>query len=180
MHDVMWWLTVAGYWITAVLCILCGLKQKTNKGQRNTWWGLAASMLILGINKQQNLTGILTRQVRRNAGLEGWYSSRADLQLLVVGAFLVLGLVLIVGLIRYRHTVSRLQWIAILGVIFLFCFALIRAVSLHAIDIFLYANIAGIQPNWLVEWGGIALVAIPTILTLMRIPIAQTNGKLPT
>ena len=179
MHDVMWWLTVAGYLITAVLCIICALKQKTNKAQRNTWWGLAGSMLVLGINKQQNLTGVLTKLGRKNAWQGDWYSSRSGLQLLFVGLFLLVGFVLLVLLIRYRHAVSRLQWIAIAGVIFLFSFALIRAVSLHEIDRFLYANIAGIQPNWLVEWGGIALVAIPTIFALMRISVAQTGDELP-
>ena len=56
------------------------------------------------------------------------------------GAFLVGGLVLLLLLLRYRHAVSRLQWTAVFGVIFLLCFALIRAVSLHAIDAFLYAS----------------------------------------
>ncbi len=143
-------------------------KQKTNKGERNTWWGLAASMFILGINKQQNLTGILTNLGRQNAFQGNWYSSRSGLQLLLVGVFLLVGLVLFVRLIRYRHAVSKLQWIAIVGVIFLFSFALIRAVSLHAIDAFLYANLAGIQPNWIVELGGIALVAGPAIVTLVK------------
>lgn len=179
MRDVMWWLTIAGYLVTAVLCTLCALQQKANKGQRNTWWGLAISMLILGINKQQNLTGILTQLVRKNAWQGGWYNSRSDLQLLVVGAFLLLGFVLLVVLIRFRQSVSQMQWIAIIGVIFLFSFALIRAVSLHTIDAFLYTNIAGIQPNWLVEWGGIALVAIPTMLALRKTPTISAGDKLP-
>jgi hypothetical protein len=105
---------------------------------------------------------------RQNAFLGNWYSSRSGLQLLLVGAFLVTGLVLLVVLIRYRHAISRLQWTAVIGVIFLFSFALIRAVSLHAIDAFLYTNLAGIQPNWLVELGGIALVAVPAVVALMR------------
>lgn len=168
MIETMWWLTVVAYMGTAVLCAICALKQKTNKGQRNTWWGLAGSMLLLGINKQQNLTGSLTQFGRQNAFQGNWYSSRSGLQLLLVGAFLVGGLVLFVFLLRYRHAISRLQWTAVFGVIFLLCFALIRAVSLHAIDAFLYATLAGIQPNWLVEWGGIALVAVPAVVALTR------------
>lgn len=168
MREIMLWVTVAAYLITAVLLAVCALRQKVNKGQRNTWWGLAVSMLLLGINKQQNFTGILTRLGRQSAFQEDWYSGRSGLQMFLVIAFLVVGLVLLVFLIRYRHAISRLQWIAVVGVLFLFSFALIRAVSLHAIDAFLYANIAGIQPNWLVELGGIALVAVPAIVGLVR------------
>jgi hypothetical protein len=168
MVEVMWWLTVAAYLGTAVLCAVCALQQKSNKGQRNTWWGLAGSMVVLGINKQQNLTGILTSLGRQNAFQENWYSSRSGLQLILVAAFWVIGLVLLVLLIRYRHAISRLQGTAVIGVIFLFSFALVRAVSLHAIDVFLYRRITGIQPNWLVELGGIALVAVPAVVALTR------------
>lgn len=168
MCDAMWWLTVVAYLGTAVLCAMAALTIKTEKSQRNTWWGLAASMFILGINKQQNLTGVLTGLGRKNAWQEDWYSSRMPLQLLFIGGFLVVGLTLLILLIRYRHAVSYLQWIAIIGVIFLFSFSLIRAVSLHMIDAFLYTKIAGIQPNWLVELGGIALVMGPTISALIH------------
>ena len=170
MNEAMWWLTVVGYLVTAVLCAIAALKQKTNKnkGERNIWWGLAASMLVLGINKQKNLTGILTDLGRQNAFQVGWYSVRSGLQLLLVGVFLLVGLVLLVLLVRYRHAVGKLQWIAIVGVIFLFSFALIRAVSLHTVDAFLYTSIAGLQPNWIVELGGISLVTIPAIVALVK------------
>ena len=168
MVETMWWLTVAAYLVTAVLCALAALIHKTEKAQKNTWWGLAASMLILGINKQQNLTGVLTSLGRQNARLENWYRSRSVLQLLLVGIFLVVGCMLLILLIRYRHTISHLQWLAVIGIIFLFSFALIRAVSLHTIDAFLYNSIVGIQPNWLVELGGITLVAVPAVVSLVR------------
>jgi hypothetical protein len=175
MTEAMWWLTVAAYLGTAVLLLLCALQEKTDKGQRNTWWSLAASMFVLGINKWQNLTGILTRLGRINAWQENWYRSRSGIQLVLVAAFLLVGLVLLVFLIRYRHVVTRLQWIAIIGVIYLFSFALIRAVSLHAIDAFLYNSVAGIQPNWLVELGGITLAALPAIVTLIRKKEVETG-----
>jgi hypothetical protein len=113
---------------------------------------------------------------RQNAFQGNWYVSRSGLQLFLVAALLIVGLVLLVLFIRYRHAINRLQWVAVIGVIFLFSFALIRAVSLHAIDAFLYANIAGIQPNWLIELGGIALVTIPAIVTLVWKEEVETGG----
>jgi hypothetical protein len=53
-----------------------------------------------------------------------------------------------------------------LGIVFLTGFAFIRAVSLHFIDILLYRRIGGIQMNWVVELGGIALVALPALFQL--------------
>lgn len=43
-----------------------------------------------------------------------------------------------------------------------------EAVWLHAIDAFLYSSIAGILPNWLLELGGIVLVAVPALGKLMK------------
>ena len=166
MDEGMWWLTVAGYGITAVLCAICAHQQNTNKGEQTIWWGLAASMLVLGINKEQNLTELLTTLARQNARQSDWYSSRIGLQQLLIGVFLMGGFGLFLLLIRYRHTVNKLQWLAMSGVIFLLSFTLIRAVSLHEVDAFLYANLAGIQLYGIIELGGVALVMIPALMTL--------------
>lgn len=172
MVEVIWWLIVAAYFGTAVLLSLCARPQKTNKEQRRVWWGLAGGMAVLGLNKWQNLTGILTNWGRQSAWQEGWYQGRAGLQLLVIALFLMVGVVFLVLLIHYRRTIDRRQWLAAAGVIFLFCFALVRAVSLHVIDAFLYTGVAGLQPNWLLELGGIALAAVPATVTLLRQPAA--------
>lgn len=168
MNEAMWWLTVAAYGGTAVLCAACALKEKRNKGQRRVWWGLAASMAALGLNKQQDFTGLLTAWGRQNAWQANWYQARSLLQVGMVGLFFLMGLLFLLLLFRYRHTLSRLQAVAVLGVLFLFCFALVRAASLHAIDAFLYSSIAGILPNWLLELGGIVLVAVPALGKLMK------------
>lgn len=161
----MWWLTVIAYGFTAVLCLLLTMQTTT---KRRFWGSLTLSMLLLGLNKQQDLTGILTRLIRETAWQEQWYFSRQPVQLaLIAGAAILFG-GLFFWLIRQAKPASRWQSLALLGIVFLTGFALVRAVSLHAIDAFLYQRIAGIQPNWIVELGGIALVALPAIIGLIQ------------
>ncbi len=170
--SVMWWLTVGMYGVTAVLCLVAGWQtaQSQGRSQRSLWFGLSLSMLLLGINKQQDLTGILTRLLRRQAFQADWYFSRQSVQLAIITAVaLVFGLLLLL-LVRRIKNRSRQQSIALFGIFFLAGFALVRAVSLHLIDALLYQRIGGIQPNWIVELGGIALVAIPAIFAWQHKP----------
>ena len=85
---VMWWLTVGAYGITAVLCLLVAMRiaQFPSNRKSRFWFGLALAMLLLGINKQQDLTGILTRQVREAAWQDQWYFARQPVQLAIVAA----------------------------------------------------------------------------------------------
>lgn len=166
----MWWLTVGAYGVTAVLCFLVSIRitRSAWSDQRNFWYGTAVAMLLLGVNKQQDLTGILTRLARNAAWQERWYFSRQPVQLaLIAVAGLMFGLLFLLLLHRVKPA-SRGQGIALLGIVFLTGFALIRAVSLHAIDTFLYRRVAGLQPNWIVELGGLALVALPAVIGLIQ------------
>ncbi|MCB9421231.1 MAG: hypothetical protein H6667_15625 [Ardenticatenaceae bacterium] len=163
----MWWLTVITYGVTAVLCLIAAVRTPIKRG---FWGGLALGMLLLGINKQQDLTGILTKLMRGAAWQEQWYFSRQPVQLtlIVIAALLFGGLFF--WLARKAKPASRWQSLALLGIVFLAGFALVRAVSLHAVDAFLYRRIGGIQPNWIVELGGITLVALPAIRQLFIQP----------
>ena len=163
--SVMWWLTVGAYGVTAVLCLLTAYKTKPSK---RFWSGLALGTLLLGINKQQDLTGVLTRLVRGAAWQEEWYFSRQPVQLAIIATAGLIFAFLFFLLARKAKPKSRWQGLALFGLIFLAGFAIVRAVSLHAVDAFLYQRIAGIQPNWIVEFGGIALVALPAVIGLIQ------------
>jgi ABC-type Mn2+/Zn2+ transport system permease subunit len=163
--SVMWWLTVGAYGVTAVLCLLTAFQTKPT---RRFWSSLALGILLLGLNKQQDLTGILTRQVRTAAWQDHWYFARQPVQLAIIAAAgLIFGLLLLL-LVRKVNPASRWQGLALFGLVFLTGFAIVRAVSLHAIDAFLYRRIGGIQPNWIVELSAIILVALPAILGLVQ------------
>lgn len=163
----MWWLTVAAYWGTAVLCILCAWRfRRSDVHQRTVYGFLAVAMGVLAVNKQFNLIGRLTTQGRFLAWGGDWYAARGGLQwALIGGVLLLMGLGLLL-LVRFLRPLSRSQVTAVVGVAFLTGFSLLRAISLHAIDAFLYRGFMGINPNFLLEMGGIVLVAIPAIIAL--------------
>ena len=157
-------LTVAAYFITAIICALCALQSK----RRGIWWALALGMLLLAINKQQDLLGLLTALGRSNAWGGDWYMVRGSIQAeIIAGIVLLLGL-FFASVVWFLRPLPRLMWLALTSFIFLTGFAAIRAVSLHGIDAFLYTAVAGIYLNWVFELGGIGLIASAAIVTLWR------------
>jgi hypothetical protein len=168
--SVMWWLTVGAYGVTAVFCLAAAVRQTKSwpTFRRNFWFGMSLGMLLLGVNKLQNLTGILTRQLRGQAYQEDWYFARQPVQLAIITAVAFIFVLLFLWLARKIKIRTNWQKTALLGIVFLTGFAFIRAVSLHFIDILLYRRIGGIQINWVVELGGIALVALPALFQLTQ------------
>jgi hypothetical protein len=168
----MVWITVVAYWATAILLGFYALRTKGSK----LWWGLALGMLVLGINKQQDTIGLLTSFGRGEIWSAGWYLNRGPVQLLTGAALLILIVLLGLLAIRFLHPSNTLEWMALSGFFFLLCFVSIRAVSLHVVDAFLFTPVFGFYPNWLVELGGISLVAIAAVLTLRKsgYPILKT------
>ena len=46
---------------------------------------------------------------------------------------------------------------------FLLTFIVVRAISFHHFDLFLKARVGGLKMNWVLELGGIALVALAAL-----------------
>jgi len=160
----MWWLTVMAYGGTAVLCAIRALQLRPDSARASgIWWLLAASMLLLGINKQANLVGRLTTQGRLLAWAGNWYQARMGVQGVLVGLVSLLTVGLLAVLLWRLRPLTTMQKTAVVGVVYLLGFALLRAVSLHAIDTFLFRPVAGIYPNWVLELGGIALVVVAAL-----------------
>ena len=162
--EIMYWITVAAYFVTALLCAICAIRSN----RRGIWWGLALGMLLLTINKQQDLLGLLTALGRSNAWNANWYIARGSIQIPIIAGMAVLGGVLLGIAMWLVRPLQGLMWLAITGFIFLLGFATMRAVSLHAIDVFLYTPHAGIYLNWVLELGGIALIVSAALVTLWR------------
>lgn len=49
-------------------------------------------------------------------------------------------------------------WLALLGMVIVLAFVLIRAASFHHIDRFIGSRILGLKWNWVLEMGGISIV----------------------
>jgi hypothetical protein len=172
--TVMGWVTVAAYFGVAILCFRRARKAKTSGGTEFFFWaGLAALLVLLGINKQLDLQTFLTLTGRRIAVAQGWYEERRPVQfafVAVVGLAALAGLVLMWRLVRGR---SRELWVALLGFVLLLAFVIVRAASFHHFDALININIAGVRMNWILELGAIGLIALGTRRSTNRSPANQ-------
>jgi hypothetical protein len=177
--TVLGWVTVAAYIVAALGCGLAAWREPQSDGTRRPrarpsrfWLALSGLMLALGINKQLDLQSLLTQIGRDVITAWGLYSERRELQL---GFILAVGVVCVGALVAFlwaaRRTLTR-RWPAIAGMLFILGFVIIRAASFHNVDAFLGARLGGLKWNWILELGGIAVVALAA-LRILRAPPAK-------
>ncbi|MEQ9549391.1 MAG: hypothetical protein RIM23_07210 [Coleofasciculus sp. G3-WIS-01] len=167
----MGWFTVVVYFITALLCLICALPHRLvllQRVNRNLWlWGFFALILVLlGINKQLDLQSWLTTVGKELAISQGWYQQRRMVQVQFIGGIVIAALILLSVIGRAVYAERLTYRLALLGLMFLSCFIVIRASSFHHIDALLGWQLVGLRMNWILELGGIACIAIAAIRTI--------------
>jgi hypothetical protein len=130
---------------------------------RALWLVLALLLFFLGINKQLDLQTIVTEVGRIVARSGGWYDRRRGVQIFFILTVLAAGLwgLRTVWLLARGNVVEMRA--VLLGTILLVCFVVIRAASFHHVDILLGHEIAGVRLNWILELGGISIIALGAI-----------------
>jgi hypothetical protein len=159
------WITAMAYLAASLACAMVSSADRRARrlgrpGSPFFWLTLALLLLFLGINKQLDLQTLLGDIGRRKARAEGWYGNRRIYQEIFIAVVAVAGLFAI-GVFSW---LARNQWkrslIGLLGTVFLFVFVLIRASSIHHVDVALQWKVAGAKWNWIIELGGIAVVLL--------------------
>lgn len=168
----MGWVTVAAYFVAAVLALLVAIRVKHLEWEDNElrnrifWLFLMLLMVSLGLNKQLDLQTFFTAVGKCAAKLGGWYEDRRQYQemfiLSIGGLFVLVGAFL---LWYFRGEMSH-NWWAIIGVVFLMSFVFIRASSFHHFDVLINYEFSGIRMNWVLELSGILLICIQSLLNL--------------
>jgi hypothetical protein len=175
--TVLGWVTVAAYFLAALACGRAAWREPMHDGTRRPrarpsrfWLALAALLVALGVNKQLDLQSLAT-QIGRDI-IQGWglYSERREFQL----GFIITVAIICSGALgafcwAARRTLKG-RWPAIAGILFILGFVLIRAASFHNIDIFLAARLGGMKWNWILELGGISVVAFAAGRTILSPP----------
>lgn len=164
--TVMGWITVAAYFACAWLCWRArrvAVAERRNGATHRSdvvWTAFTIGMVALGINKQLDLQSALTELGRSLAHAQGWYENRRPVQRVFVLGVLIgavgLGAWLMVGA---RRDLRRL-WLPLLGGVALCTFVVVRATSFERMDDLIDVRWAGVRMNWILELGGIALVAV--------------------
>ena len=171
----MGWLTVAAYALAAGLCLAAAFRDQAadlreTRARRRMWLAVALVMSFLCVNKQLDLQTLLTDVGRIVAIRGGWYGQRRIVQRWFVLA-IAGGGVAALGVIAWKmRAVLKDRALLLLGLCSLVMFILIRAASFHHVDVFLRAPVLGIRMNWILELGGIALVALAAGRSCFRRP----------
>ena len=154
------WITVAVYFIVAIICLKATLASSSEKSIKNFWLFLTFFLIALGINKQLDLQSLLTQIGKGIAIEQGWYKNRHIVQLdfiILIGLIGVTGIALLLKI--YKNSSSAIK-IALMGCVILFAFIFIRASSFHHMDIFINTRLAGVKMNWLFELGSLAIIGL--------------------
>ncbi len=161
--TVVGWATVVAYLAAACGCLRAAWRERRPGGSRRPsgfWIALAAMMLALGINKQLDLQSLVTVIGRRVLEARGLYEHRRTYQLAFIFAVAITCASLLAALLWAARASLRRRGLALVGVIFVIGFVIIRAASFHHVDAFLGATLGGLTWNWILELGGIAIVAV--------------------
>jgi hypothetical protein len=159
------WATVVAYFAAVWGCARAAWREPLADGSPRVkpsrfWLALAALMLALGINKQLDLQTLVT-DVGRNVVVSlGLYERRRVYQKWFIVSVALACLGLLATLLRLCRGSLRRRWVALVGMVFILGFVMIRASSFHHIDAFLASRLGGLKWNWLLELGGIGLVAL--------------------
>jgi hypothetical protein len=170
------WTITAAYFFAALLCVWTGLAEKKLKminakpSNYMLWFGLAALMSILGINKQLDIIQTLAVLTIRGIEIEnGWSESgQLEFQTAFVVLVVMLALLVFIGLFWRIRKSWRQYWLALLGLAFVIGFLAIRTASFNDVDYPLsqWRVIGHLRMKYVVELGGVLMVGAGALTTL--------------
>ena len=166
--TLMGWLTVVAYLLTAALAFR--VARKVEGGRTRAFWALVVGlMLFLGVSKQLDLQSALTAVVRCIARAQGWYDDRRAVQLdFIRGLVGVAVMALLAGLFLLRRDL-RANLLALVGLVFVAGFVMVRAVGFHHLDVFLGGSVQAVRVNWILEWTGLVLISVNALILGRRL-----------
>jgi hypothetical protein len=160
------------YLATAALALGAGLRHRTGLVR---WTMTAGGFLILAAWRLDDGEALLQDAVRTWTRNAGTYDDRHAFQAPVtLGAVVVVALLVWLGL-RSRGAGRSGQ--ALCVTLIMLVFTAVRAVSLHAVDAFLYASIGPVHINYVIDLGLTAVVAGLALMAIRARPDRGANAR---
>ena len=180
----MGWIITVAYFVAAFLCWRAGLAEKKqsliSEFPKNywLWFGLAAVLLVLGINKQLDLQTLLISLGRGIAIECGWYDSRRQIQIDFVLLAALFSSIFFLGLMWRFKGCWRQYWLILSGLLFIALFVLIRAASFNHVDYLLskWRIIGPFKMKYVAELGGIMLVGAGAYYRRFKVQRLKDKG----
>ena len=171
----MGWATVAAYFAAAILATLAA--RRATGRQRAFWIGLAVILLALTVNKQLDLQSALTEAGRCISKAQGWYEARRSVQVIFIKAVLVASALAAACLTWAMRRDLGNVWLAVAGFVLLIAFVAVRAVGFHHVDHLIGYELGSVRMNWLLEIGGIAMIAANALATGRMRPVRRGAAR---
>ena len=162
------WVITVAYFCVTFRCYRAGLAAKAaDSGAGKTkkavvWFGLAAVLLALGINKQLDLQTLVIHSGREIARSNGWYGMRREIQFCFVFGLAISAMILVGVLFWLTRGGWIAYWAVLVGVVILVSFVLIRAASFDHVDYLLsrWRTIGPFRMKYVVELAGVLIVGL--------------------
>lgn len=174
----MGWVTVVAYFVAAVLC-WAAIRARGGESRelRRFWVVLTVLMCALGVNKQLDLQSALTDIGRWMAMEQGWYENRRHVQKAAIVVVALIGLTGLLGVVWLLKRWTQTEVLALVGLVSLVTFIVIRAASFHKVDLLIGSRILGARVNWILELGGIVLIAVAAARAAKLWPLRRGPGS---
>lgn len=155
------WVTVAAYLVAAAASLRASEHAWMKRQTRDkVFWQFVSGLLIfLGINELLDLQALLTSVGREYAKANGWYGEHRSVQyifVLALGFAAVLAGIVMLWLTRRTDASVR---VALVGLVFIGLFVLLRAASFHHFDELLGGGAPEFNWGSVQEMLGIVIVA---------------------
>ena len=162
------WLTTVAYFVTSVLCLRAYRRRRPigpadGVTAARAWLLLSAALFALGINKQLDLQTMFSELGRGLALSQGWYNQRRVVQLVFVALTVTVAALVAWRAARLARSELFELRLALVGVILLVGFILVRASSFHAVDWLLGRSWKSVRLNSLLELSGIGCVLVSAL-----------------
>lgn len=138
-----------------------GNNPATRSNREGSIWIIAACLFCtMAANTVFRALDKLTDAARSEYRAEGWYPDRMVLQIDVTIAVLLFAVIMILLSLFLLRTIPISTRLTLTAGLALIALLVVRAVSLHAVDQFLFARISGVTVDTTLEAGFVTLILL--------------------
>lgn len=163
------WITVAAYLVAGVIAIRAA--RAAHKPRERLFWSITSALMVfLGINELFDMQTILTAVGKAWARSDGWYEQRRTAQLVFIIALGVITVAAGAAMLRIaRGAPGSVKW-ALLGLVFIGAFVMLRAASFHHVDRLLGMGPDAFNFGSIQEMAGILIIGLAAWAYAARSP----------
>lgn len=147
--------------IVAVMCSAAALatRRQASPGVQGRYWAcIGLAVLLSGLWELLGTEQAIQAAVRDISRSGHWYEDRRDLQVGLVSTSMVAAIAAMLLLARRAYRLDRPLAFAVAASVALISLLVVRLLSLHMVDRFLYDPIGPVRMNWILELAFLATI----------------------